>query len=132
MLVLFSSTSLYIAICEQLENHGSQQVRMRSRSDVSTKGLDNDQDLMNAIRLLRALDNEPDEPSVKSLSDRIVLTPIFECEPPTLFTKLFQAVERPSTTKTSVSLLPIPVQCRPPCAFSSARDGRLTTCANDG
>ncbi|KAG8219314.1 hypothetical protein J3R82DRAFT_195 [Butyriboletus roseoflavus] len=84
----------------------------RSSSDVPAKEPDHDEDLMNAIRLVGALDKEPDQPpgasnsSVKSPSDRIVPTPIREREPPTSFTVLSRPPQRHSTVETLASLSP--------------------------
>lgn len=75
----------------------------RSSSDVPAN-----EDLMNVIRLVGALDNEPDQssevkPSIKSPSDRIVPTPIREREPPTSFTVLSRPPQRQSTAETLAS-----------------------------
>jgi len=84
----------------------------RSGSDVpilaKSEGPDNDDDLMNAIRLVGALDKERDEPSGTIMSsDRIVPTPIREREPPTSFTVLSRPPQRQSTAETSGSLSPV-------------------------
>jgi hypothetical protein len=84
----------------------------RSSSDVPAlakpEGPDNDDDLMNAIRLVGALDKEQDQPSrAPKPSDRIVPTPIREREPPTSFTVLSRPPQRQSTAETSGSLSPV-------------------------
>lgn len=84
----------------------------RSSSDVPAlpkpEGHDNDDDLMNAIRLVGALDKEQDQPSgTPKLSNRIVPTPIREREPPTSFTVLSRPPQRQSTAETSASLSPV-------------------------
>lgn len=72
------------------------------------KGTEHDDDLMNAIRLVGALDKEQDQSGapVKSPSGRIVPTPIREREPPTSFTVLSRPPQRQSTAETSGSLSP--------------------------
>ena len=84
----------------------------RSSSDVPTlakpEGPDNDDDLMNAIRLVGALDKEQDQPSgTPKPPDRIMPTPIREREPPTSFTVLSRPPQRQSTAETPVSLSPV-------------------------
>ena len=80
----------------------------RSSNDVPVlpkpREPDNDDDLINAIRLVGTLDKEkePDQPSARSSSDRIIPTRIREREPPTSFTVLSRP-HRQSTAETSTS-----------------------------
>ena len=68
---------------------------------MSAKGPDNDQDLMNIIRLVSALDNELARTAC--VYDRIARTSVQEREPLASFTMLSLPLERQSTTKKSVS-----------------------------
>ncbi|KAG9313870.1 hypothetical protein JVU11DRAFT_4638 [Chiua virens] len=79
------------------------------RSSGDVKGPDNDDDLINAIRLVGTLDKEQEQPSLASklTSNRIVPTPIRAREPPTSFTVLSRPPQRQSTADTSSSLSPV-------------------------
>lgn len=117
-LVLSSSTSPPISppISKQtatpLTNPTSVTHHRESSSDVpalvKSEAPDNDDDLMNAIRLVGALDKEQDQPSRTPMPvNRIVPTPIREREPPTSFTVLSRPPQRQSTAETSASLSPV-------------------------
>ncbi|KAH0837839.1 hypothetical protein J3R83DRAFT_6051 [Lanmaoa asiatica] len=96
-----------------VNNPASTAHHRRSSSDVpalpASKEPDNNDDLLNAIRLVGALDKESEQPSGAqklSPSDRIVPTRIREREPPTSFTVLSRPPQRQSTAETSASLSP--------------------------
>ncbi|KAF8555122.1 hypothetical protein OG21DRAFT_1521967 [Imleria badia] len=117
-LVLSSSTSPPISLSVSKQNAAppnkptSATHHRKSSSDVTAlakpEGPDNDDDLMNAIRLVGALDKEQDQSSGTPMPvNRIVPTPIREREPPTSFTVLSRPPQRQSTAETSGSLSPV-------------------------